>query len=220
RYLDVANGKRVVDQAFAVFFVGAGSLHLLLRNPYPGDRTFTLQHRKRSAQQAELCGGISEIEVAGTINRVRASHYQFACQLKGMSVGAFERKGPGIGKHGGVKAGCNLRSHFASSRATQPIDEFSRRHRGWVNPVDVGKVFAAFVVINVDQELLFQAFKPGALDVIAFKKNGGVVPSGDAITFGNPIGEWEVLINARHTVVQNDINLLAQLAQKLAAGQG
>jgi len=41
--LHIAHGERVVDQSLAIFFAGAKARHLLLRDPDPRERTFTMQ---------------------------------------------------------------------------------------------------------------------------------------------------------------------------------
>src|ERR1700746_545841 len=59
----VADRERIIHQAFAILFFRAGALHLLLRDPYPGERAFALQGRKSRTQQPQLRGGMSEINV-------------------------------------------------------------------------------------------------------------------------------------------------------------
>src|SRR5262250_2432537 len=66
RDFHVTDRERVVDQAFAIFFLGAYPLHLLLCNPDPRKRTFALQSRKRGSEQSQLCSRVSEINVSRT----------------------------------------------------------------------------------------------------------------------------------------------------------
>src|SRR5260370_40925995 len=48
--LHISHGERVVDQTLAIFFAGAKTLHLFLRNPDPGQRTFAMQVGERSSE--------------------------------------------------------------------------------------------------------------------------------------------------------------------------
>ena len=48
--LHVSHGKRVVNQALAIFFTSAKTLYLFLRDPDPGERTFAIQVGERSAE--------------------------------------------------------------------------------------------------------------------------------------------------------------------------
>ena len=41
--LHVRHGERIVDQALAIFLASAEALHLFLRHPDPGQRTFAMQ---------------------------------------------------------------------------------------------------------------------------------------------------------------------------------
>jgi hypothetical protein len=52
--LHIGHGKRVIHQALAIFLASAEPMHLLLRYANPRQRTFPMQIRQRSAQQAHL----------------------------------------------------------------------------------------------------------------------------------------------------------------------
>ena len=71
-HLHTLNRKRVVHQAFAVFFLGVAALHLLLAHRNPRQRPFPVQVGERRPQQAHFGGGVPEINIAGTERGVRA----------------------------------------------------------------------------------------------------------------------------------------------------
>src|SRR5438445_10601447 len=43
RDLDILNGERIIHQPFTVFFLGYKALHLVTRDPNPGQRPFAMQ---------------------------------------------------------------------------------------------------------------------------------------------------------------------------------
>ena len=70
---------------------------------------------------------------------------------------------------------------FHSGSPRQFIDQFAGGDRSGIDPVYVRKCVAALVVIDVNQELPFEAFQPGALNVVAFEKDDSVVVAVDAV---------------------------------------
>ncbi len=144
---------------------------------------------------------------------------EFPCQFKGVFVCPLEHERAGISQDGSVKTGRNLGRNLHSSRARQAIDHFRRGYRLGINPVDLGERAAALMVIDVDQELVFQSVQAGALDAVTLQDDGSLVVAVDAFRLNNFAGVGQRLINAGHTVAQNDVGLLAHCEQYLAAGQ-
>ena len=88
-----------------------------------------------------------------------------------------------------------------------------------INPIHVCEGPAAYMMINADQEAIFQTFQPGAVDAIAFQNNRRLIITVDPIGLQHLIGEREGAINPRHSVVQHHIGLLSHGAQYLATSQ-
>ena len=219
RDLHVGHGERVVDQALAIFFAGAEALHLFLRDPDPGQRTFAMQVGERRAQQPHLGRGMSEIDMARAKRGVGPGQHQFARHRESVLVGAFEHEGARVGHERGVKAGGNVAIDGDASQAGQPVNQFGGGHHRGIDPVDVGKIAAAGMMVNVDEEAFFQSLEQRAPGAVAFEQDDGIV-RGDGIGLNDAIGEGKVLVNARDAVVHDDFGVLAHDAQNLATGKG
>src|ERR1700758_787075 len=75
------------------------------------------------------------------------------------------------------------------------------------------------MVIDADEEFLFQAVQASALKAVALQDDRGFVVSIYALRLHYPLSEREALINARHGIVQDYDCFFAQAAQRLPAGQ-
>ena len=106
-----------------------------------------------------------------------------------------------------------------ASQARQSIYEFRRRHDARIDPVDVRKIPAADMMVNVDQETLFEALEKRAPHAVAFEQDDSVVRR-YGIRPNGAIGKRQVLVNTRNAVVHDDFCILAHGAQNLTAGKG
>src|SRR5579864_8465339 len=217
RNLHVADRERIVDQTLAIFFLCPHSLHLLLRDPYPGERAFPLQRRKRGAKQPQFRRGVSEINVPGAERRISSRQHQLPRQLKSVLVSSFEHEGACIGEYGGIKAGRNLGRKFHPSRARKAINQFPRGNGFRIDPVQISKIASAFVMVNIDQEILFQTLQARALHVIAFEQNGGVVTAVHTLGLNHSLSERQLLIYARNAVAKDNLREFAHATQNFAA---
>src|SRR5205814_8250083 len=86
-----------------------------------------------------------------------------------------------------------------------------------VNPIYVAELVAAFVVVDIDQKLTLKAVDTSSLNAVALKQNGCIVSAVNMPSLLDPVDKREMLIHARHAIVQNDIGLLAHLAQNFTA---
>jgi hypothetical protein len=111
-------------------------------------------------------------------------------------VGAFEHEGPRVGHERGVKAGGNVAIHGDASQARQTENQFGGGHHRGIDPVDVGEIAAAGVMVDVDEEAVFQTLEQRAPDAVAFQQYNGVV-RGDDIGLNGAIGEGKILVNTR-----------------------
>ena len=73
RDLYFAYGKHVVDEAFAVFFSCAPTLHLFLRNPSPAHVSFGVEVAQGFSEQSHLGNRVGEINTARAMGRIGAS---------------------------------------------------------------------------------------------------------------------------------------------------
>ena len=74
-------------------------------------------------------------------------------------------------------------------------------------------------MVNADQNPVFQTFEARAMNAVAFQNDCRFVTSRDATGLHHLIGKRKRTVDARNTVVQNNIGLLAHGAQNLAAGE-
>src|SRR5690349_15756668 len=76
--LNVLDGESIIDDAFTVFLIGSGVLHLGRRRPDPGHVAFAVQVRECGPQQTHLSRGMGEVDAARTTNRICTRDYEFA----------------------------------------------------------------------------------------------------------------------------------------------
>ncbi len=75
-------------------------------------------------------------------------------------------------------------------------------------------------MVDTDQEMVLQALQSGALDAVTFENDGSFVVAVDALGPDHGVGEWQLLIDARNTVVQDHVGMLAHQAQNLGSRPG
>src|SRR6185369_14552834 len=150
----IPDRKRVIDEAFTILFFRFRFLHLIMRDPNPGEGTIAVKVRERRTEQTHLSGGVSEIDAACALRGISTGHYQFASQGKCVGVRTFKHERAGIGEQSRVQACCDFRGDCDSAGAAETVDEFSRGYSARIDPVHVGEIAPADVVINADQETI------------------------------------------------------------------
>ena len=75
------------------------------------------------------------------------------------------------------------------------------------------------MMVNVDQETLFEPVEQRAPHAVAFEQYDGVVRR-HSVRLNCAVSERQVLIDARYAVVHDDFRILAHGAQDLTAGKG
>jgi hypothetical protein len=76
------------------------------------------------------------------------------------------------------------------------------------------------MVIDADQESIFQSLKPRAMDTVTLQNDRSFISACHTVCLHNLISEGQRSIDAGNSIVQNDIGLLSHFAQDLAAGKG
>src|SRR5580692_1881284 len=219
RNLDILDRECVVYQAFAVFLAGTGGIHLLLSDGNPCQSAIAVEVRQGRAQQAQFGGGMGEIHVAGTVRGIGPGQHQLSRQRKGALAGAFEHERASVCEYGGVKAGCNLRGDLHPSLTCEKIDHFGGGDGLGIDPVHVGEGAATEMVVDADQEVIFESGQAGALNTVTFENDGGFKIAVDVVGVDYGIGEGQGLIDAGNTVAQDNFGVFAHEAQNLCAGQ-
>src|SRR6185437_2920074 len=140
-------------------------------------------------------------------------------QLERVLAGAFKHECASVCKHRGVKAGRDFRSDFDASLLSHSENHFRGGDSIGIDPVHMSKRPAALVMIDVDQELLFQTIEPRALNAVALQKNCGVVIAIDAFRLNDGRSKRQLLINARHAMAQNYFRSLSHGTENLLTSQ-
>ena len=78
---------------------------------------------------------------------------------------------------------------------------------------------SAYVMVDADQETLFQTLEPGALDTVTFQNNGRFIFAIDVVSLNHCFAERKWLINPWHSIAEHDLRLFAHRAQNLGASQ-
>src|SRR5271166_1475385 len=86
-----------------------------------------------------------------------------------------------------------------------------------IDPVHVRERTPADMMIDTDQKAVFESLEPRAMDAVALKNNRRFVTAQDATRLHHLIRKRKRTVNPGNPIVKNDIRLLANLAQNLAA---
>src|SRR3954452_18256667 len=117
---------------------------------------FPMKIGKGRSQKPHFGGGIGEVYVLCDVHRIRSTSNQFHCELEGMCVSAGKTERSCIGKHSRVEAGCHLGCHSGAGTTCQPKNHFGNGARAAIDPIHVGELTRAAVVIDVDEKPAFE----------------------------------------------------------------
>jgi len=118
---------------------------------------------------------MSEIDRARAMRRVGSGQHKIARYGEGMLVGAFEHKRPRIGHERGVEAGGNVTIDGNAGQARKVEYELGGGHHRRVDPVDVGKIAPAYVVVDVNKETFIETIEKRAPGAVAFQQDHAIV---------------------------------------------
>src|SRR5258708_28216276 len=136
-----------------------------------------------------------------------------------MLVRSLKHERSRVGHQSGVKAGRDLWRERRSRFARQAKHHFSSSHSLRIDPVHIRERPAADVMIDADEEAVFEALQPGAMNAVTLENNRGVVVAGNSVGLQHLICKRQRAIDSRYAIVQYHIGLLAHGAQHLAARQ-
>ena len=221
--LDAVDADEVVDDAFAIFGFGAGSVHVLIGDPGPGQGAVGLEIGERGTEQTNLAGGVGEVDVAGDLAGVGSPGSEIVGESEGFCVGAGVGERAGVGEDGRVEAGGHGGGDFDVSGDGDAVDHGGDGAGVLVDPVEIGEVAAAGVVVDVDEATVFEAEEPGALDAVALEKDGGDAGVGDDV--GGRGGVMDALdvgkgaVDEGDGVGHDDVGLATKLIENLGESE-
>ncbi len=179
----------------------------------------TLRLRRASPSSRIFRDRVREINSARAVRRIRSRQHQFARQSERILVRALKHERPSVGHQRCVKAGRNLGREFHARFPRQPENHFRRGHGMGIDPVHMRKRTPADMMVDADQEPIFQPLEPGAVNAVTLQNDRRLVVAQHAAGLHNLIGERKRTVDARDAIVQHNIGMLAHRAQNLAAGQ-
>src|SRR5271170_7351845 len=112
---------------------------------------------------------IREVNISRYLHRICSLENQVARELKGVCVSTLVAERSSVGKHTGIEAGGHLARNVDAGGADELVDQLRDRTGAAVDPVHVGKGAAAGVVVDIDQEAVFQAIEAAARDAITLQ---------------------------------------------------
>ncbi len=99
------------------------------------------------------------------------------------------------------------------------MDQFADANGLMVDPIEIGVVAAGEMVINVDEKVLIEASKTGALRPIALEEDGGVIGFANAKCEGDRVCLRQAAIDDGEVIGSDQIGVLAKLAEEHTHGQ-
>ena len=178
-----------------------------------------MQRGKSRSQKTHLRGRIGEVDVLGDTRRIGAMLHQAARQVKGVCIGGCIAERSGIGKHGRIETGGNLRRDLHSGSDSEAEDHLSGGAGAGVDPVHIGKRLGAVMVIDVDEEVLFQSLDAGALHAVTLQDDGSLVFTVDLQSMHDGVRKRERLIDHRNVIAHHDLSRFAHLLQNAGKSQ-
>ncbi len=170
--LDAVDADEVVNDAFAVLDFGAGGIHVLIGDPGPREGAIGLEVGESCAEQADLAGRIGEVDVTGDLAGVCAAGGEVVGEGEGFGVGAGVGEGACVGEDGGVEAGGHAGGDLDVGGYGDAVDHGGDGAGVLVDPVEIGEVAAAGVMVDVDEATVIEAEESGALDAVALEEDG------------------------------------------------
>src|SRR5207302_9514139 len=154
-----------------------------------------------------------KINVSGAKCRIGSRQHQFTRQGKSVFVGAGKHERSRIGKYRSVKAGGDLRRDGDPGLTSQAKNHFAGCTRCGINPVDMCERTTAYVMVDADQEALFETFEPGALAAVTLPNNGCFILPVDVVCLNHGVSKRKWPVDPRHSVAERDLGLLAHGAE-------
>ena len=81
------------------------------------------------------------------------------------------------------------------------------------------EIAPAHVVIDVDEEALFQAIEQRAPHAVTLQQDDSIIAE-ERLGLNRAIGKRKILVDARDAIVDDDFRVFAHDTQNLAAGKG
>ena len=153
-----ADRQRIVNEAVSIFI---GSFRLLLHFdglPHPGDVAgiIPLRSGQHAAQQFDLWPAITGEDGFRAFGRTNAGAHQFGGNLKSSFGGVGVMKRSGVGKQRRINAIGDFPADADAGGFAEIVDHLADGRRRGIDPIHRAEQFRRGMVIDVDDELLFQ----------------------------------------------------------------
>src|SRR5215216_3521416 len=114
-------------------------------------------------------------------------------------------KAPRVRQQRSVDALGYLFSHFKAKRLAEVVDHLADGCRGRVYPVNVAERQGGRVVIDVDDELMIEAWKTGPADVAALDDERRVITVRYVRLHQDQVRSRKHVVSGRHAVAQHNV---------------
>jgi hypothetical protein len=222
RRFDPGDADEVVDDSLAVLGGCADAVHVFTGDPRPGKIVVALEIREGGAEEANLAGGVREVDVAGYLAGVRTTGGKMMDKGEGVGVGAGVGKGSGVGEDAGVEASGNGGRDLDVCSDGDVVNHGGDGACVLIDPINRGEGTAAGVVIDVDESSAFETEKTCADDAVAFEEDGGGGAGGVYIVRGGGVMDsadvGEGGVGGGDGVGEDDVGLAAELVEHLGEG--
>ena len=223
RRFDAGDADEVIDDAFTVFCSCSDAVHVFCGDPGPGDVAFAVEIGKGDAEEADFAGWIGEVDVSGDLAWVGSVGGEVVDEGEGVGGGAGVGEGSRVGEDGGVKTGGHRGCDADSGRDSDAVDHGGDSAGMLIDPVDGAEGSAAGVMVNVDEDAVFEAEKSGAGDTVALEQDGGDgagwidVVGGDSVVDAVEVGKGGV--GGGYRVGEEDVGPAAELVENFSEGE-
>src|SRR5262245_59750126 len=107
----------------------------------------------------------------------------------------------------GQQSGVNVTGDFGSDLRADGLGEVGNHLAdgggGRIYPVEVAEEIGRRVMVDVDDELVFEARQPGTRNVAAFDDEDRVVFAVDVGRHADLVGAWQARVGVRHVIAHN-----------------
>jgi hypothetical protein len=234
--VDAGDADEMVDDALAVLDGSTGEFHFCEGDEAPCDEAarggawacgvgrFDGEIAECRAEETDLAGGVGEIDGLCDAVGIGSTFDEVACEAESGGVGGGVGESAGVGEDCGIEAVGDGGRDGVSGEDGEVVEHGSDGAGGGVDPVEVGEVSAALVVVDVEEDLGAHAGKgfggeAGAFDGVAFEEDGGIWRGGGKLG-GDAVDSGKDVVDGRDGLGEGDDDLLSHGFEEVHEAEG
>src|SRR6185369_11654435 len=213
---DLADSQRIVNKPVSVFIRSLRvSLHLH-RLPHTSHASCFVPSggRQNGAHELNTAPRVTGKHCFSSFRRLDAGAYELGSDFESALGRVRVMKRSGVGDQRCVDALCDLFRDANAGRFAEVVDHFTDRRCSRIDPVDVSEQRSRRMVIDVDDELLFEIREPRARNVGTLDHKHGVIRRIDDGSDAYVVCAGELLVSVWNRIAHDDFDVFIKRTQQ------